>query len=99
MILKNYLYLFVSDKMQTPFRAFRFYTTAAPAINRYSRSEENQRENITPIRLFSDDDDNLIQAPSLSSFPPIDSRYVLRRVDDRIDYSLCVDTDDEKTCV
>jgi len=93
MILKNYLYLFVSDKMQTPFRAFRFY------INRYSRSEENQRENITPIRLFSDDDDNLIQAPSLSSFPPIDSRYVLRRVDDRIDYSLCVDTDDEKTCI
>ncbi len=59
----------------------------------------NNQEREHPVRLFSDDDD----------FPPqvrnntVDPRYVLRRVDgagrvSNIDYSMCVDTDDEKAC-
>ncbi len=54
---------------------------------------------VAPVRLFSDDDD--------FDYPPqiinhtVDPRYVLRRVDgqvNKIDYSMCVNADDEKMC-
>jgi hypothetical protein len=100
--------------MQTPIRIFspfglmngvnRTYTTAAPFINRYANQE--QREYPVPVRLFSDDDDFPPQVRNHT----VDPRYVLRRVDaihsvheptgrvSNIDYSMCVDTDDEKAC-
>ena len=82
--------------MQTPIRIFRTYTTAAPVINRYANQE--QREYPVPVRLFSDDDD--FDYPQIVRSQPVDPRYALRRVDNvnKIDYSMCVDTDDEKTC-
>jgi len=66
-------------------------------VNRtYSTSNQEQRE--YPVRLFSDDDD--FDYPPQDRNYTVDPRYVLRRVDVRnnIDYSMCVDTDDEKTC-
>ena len=81
--------------MQTPIRIFRTYATAAPVINRYANQE--QREYPVPVRLFSDDDD--FDYPPQVRNHTVDPRYVLRRVDvQSIDYSMCVDTDDEKTC-
>ena len=88
--------------MQTPIRIFRTYATAAPVINRYANQE--QREHPVPVRLFSDDDD--FDYPSQVINHSVDPRYALRRVDNdirtvhegRVDYSMCVDTDDEKTC-
>ena len=57
--------------MQTPIRIFspfglmnevnRTYATAAPVINRYANQE--QREYPVPVRLFSDDDDNVFDYP------------------------------------
>ena len=90
--------------MQTPIRIFRTYATAAPVINRYANQE--QREYPVPVRLFSDDDD--FEDPQIVRSQQVDPRYDLRRVDNdihsvheprgRVDYSMCVDTDDEKTC-
>jgi hypothetical protein len=68
-----------------------------------------EREHPVPVRLFSDDDD--FDYPQVRNHT-VDPRYVLRRVDaihsvheptgrvrvSNIDYSMCVDTDDEKTC-
>ncbi len=81
--------------MQTPIRIFRTYTAAAPVINRYANQE--QREHPVPVRLFSDDDD--FDYPQVRIHQS-DPRYTLRRVDNlnKINYSMCVDTDDEKTC-
>jgi len=91
--------------MQTPIRIFRTYATASPVINRYANQE--QREYPVPVRLLSDDDD--FDYPQVRNHT-VDPRYVLRRVDaihsvheptgrvNNIDYSMCVDTDDEKVC-
>ena len=92
--------------MQSPIHIFRTYATAAPVINRYANQE--QREHPVPVRLFSDDDDFVY--PPQSRNHTVDPRYVLRRFDvihsvheptgrvSNIDYSMCVDTDDEKAC-
>ena len=74
--------------MQTPIRIFSPFGF----MNEVNRTYH--------VRLFSDEEDD---------FPPqvrnhtVDPRYVLRRVDgaervNKIDYSMCVDTDDEKMC-
>ncbi len=59
---------------------------------------------IFTVRLFSDDDDFDYSPQSINY--TVDPRYTLRRVDiypsepreEKIDYSMCVDTDDEKAC-
>ncbi len=83
--------------MQTPIRIFRTYITAAPVINRYANQE--QREHPVPVRLFSDEEDDFEYTLQVRNHT-VDPRYVLRRVDNtnKIDYSMCVDTDDEKMC-
>lgn len=86
--------------MQTPNRILspfglmnevnRTYSSAAPFINRYANQEH-------PVRLFSDDNEN--DYSTSVRIHTVDPRYALRRVDNnKIDYSMCVDTDDEKTC-
>ena len=97
--------------MQSPIRIFRTYATAAPVINRYANQE--QREHPVPVRLFSDDDDfppqvrnhtvdpryvlRRVDAIHSVHFPVLGAGDPTGRVSN-IDYSMCVDTDDEKTC-
>ena len=78
----------------------RTYITAAPVINRYANQE--QREHPVPVRLFSDEEDDFEYTSQVRNHT-VQNRYVLRRVDgaervNKIDYSMCVDTDDEKSC-
>ena len=74
--------------METPL--FRTYAMSSP-VSRYTNQS---------VRLLSDEEDDFENTPQVRNHT-VDPRYVLRRVDGRvnkIDYSECVDTDDEKTC-
>ncbi len=73
--------------METPL--FRTYAMSSP-VSRYTNQS---------VRLLSDEEDDFEYTQQVRNHT-VDPRYVLRRVDNtnKIDYSMCVDTDDEKSC-
>jgi hypothetical protein len=70
-----------------------------PLFRTYAMSSPVSRHTNQSVRLLSDEEDDFEYTQQVRNHT-VDPRYVLRRVDNtnKIDYSMCVDTDDEKSC-